>query len=671
VKLGPAKTTTAVAYVTDFGKESTNDVFGGSSIFVNALTGVAPVATYTTKDGSKTVTLTDVPVSTIDTGGTVALAPFDTLILYEVCDIASHPKTIEAINAFLTNGGKVMLFDADRCAEGFGGKATYGSFLFPFETNSPGPKGASGSYLTVVSSSLTSGLAVGPQEGDSVGDGNIFTAFEGPWCASITAENVEKTSGFVEATAQTPSGGLIIYEGEDFWFTFGPTEHLRLVFDDMLEQSWAPAGLPCTIPASGITLEPTSQTHAAGGMATVTAKVTDIEGKAIKGEEVSFEVTSGPNAGVTGSATTNSSGEATFTYTGSFSAGTDSVVATFIDSLKNKHTSNTVQVIWEDPKISAKGQNLSGTEGVEASGTVATFTDPDTSATAGEYSASIEWGDGGSSSGTVSGSGGSFSVSGGHTYADEGTHPIAVKITDVDNSSNTATTSSTASIGDAALSATGVSTTSPMAFSGTVASLTDANTGGSASDFTAKIEWGDGTSSSGTVSGSGGSYSVSGSHTYATTGPFEVSVKIEDDGGSTAEAKSRILVFATTAGGNFVIGDENAAMGTSVTFWGAKWWKANSLSGGGAPAAFKGFANSPSSAPACASNWSTGPGNSSGPPPGPLPEYIAVIVSSQVTQSGSNISGDTSEVVVVKTNTGYAPNPGHAGTGTVVGVVCH
>src|SRR2546421_4540097 len=273
VKAALAKTSTAVAYVSDFGPQSANDpTFTGSSIFVNALTGLPPGATYTTKDGSKTVALTDVPVSAIDTGGTAALAPFDTLILYEVCDIASHPKTMEAINAFLTNGGKVMLFDADRCAEGVGGKANYGSFLFPFETNSPGPKGASGSYIAVVPSTLTSGLAVGPQEGDSVGDGNVFTAFEGPWCASITAENVEKTKGFVEATAQTPSGGLIAYEGEDFWFTFGPTEHLRLVFDDMLEQSWAPAGLPCTIPASGITLEPPSQTHPARTTATVTAK---------------------------------------------------------------------------------------------------------------------------------------------------------------------------------------------------------------------------------------------------------------------------------------------------------------------------------------------------------------------------------------------------------------
>jgi len=26
--------------------------------------------------------------------------------------------------------------------------------------------------------------------------------------------------------------------------------------------------------------------------------------------------------------------------------------------------------------------------------------------------------------------------------------------------------------------------------------------------------------------------------------------------------------------------------------------------------------------------------------------------------------------VIVKTNGGYAPDPGHAGTGTVIGVVC-
>jgi hypothetical protein len=122
--------------------------------------------------------------------------------------------------------------------------------------------------------------------------------------------------------------------------------------------------------------------------------------------------------------------------------------------------------------------------------------------------------------------------------------------------------------------------------------------------------------------------------------------------------------------GSFVIGDGNASIGTSVTFWGAQWGKANSLSGGPAPAAFKGFANTSETPPACGTDWSTDPGNSSGPPLGPLPEFIEVIVSSHIVKSGSTISGDTQKVVKVKTDSGYADDPGHAGTGTVVKVLC-
>jgi hypothetical protein len=669
-----ANTSSKVAYVTDFGTGS-NDLSGpgsGSSIFVNALTGGAPLGTYTTADSSKTVSVTDVAVSAVDSGGVGALEPFDTVILYEVCDIASHPETMKAINTYLTNGGKVMIFDADRCAPGGGlpGPADYSTFLFPFKTSSPGPCCAGGEYNTIVASSLTAGLSTGPQEGDSVGDSNTFETFVPGWCASITATNRVGVKGFVEATAQTPAGGLVIYSGEDDWFTFGPTAHLRLVFDNMLKQDFNPAGLPCTIPASLIELNPPTQTHEAGTTATVTAKVIDVEDKPKEKIPVSFEVKSGPNAGKTFSEETNASGEASFTYTGSSTPGTDKVIASFVDEFGHTHFSNEVEVIWEDQAIRASGENISGTEGAMASGTVATFTDGDKSATAGEYAAKIEWGDGSSSTGTITGSAGSFSVSGEHTYAEEGSYAVKVEITDVDNASNHATTSSAAKIGDAALSATGVSAVSPMSFSGTVANLTDANTLGSTADFTVTIEWGDGSSSPGTVSGSGGTYTISGEHTYSSTGFFEVTVKIVDDGGSTAEAKSKILIFATTAGGNFVIGNGDAALNTEVTFWGAQWWKLNTLSGGSAPAAFKGFANTPSTAPSCGTNWSTDPGNSSGPSAAPLPAFIAVIVSSHITKSGSVISGDTPEVVVIKTNPGYAPNPGHAGTGTVVGVVC-
>jgi hypothetical protein len=49
---------------------------------------------------------------------------------------------------------------------------------------------------------------------------------------------------------------------------------------------------------------------------------------------------------------------------------------------------------------------------------------------------------------------------------------------------------------------------------------------------------------------------------------------------------------------------------------------------------------------------------------------MAVIVSSSVSKSGPTISGNTVHLVVVKTNPGYAPDPGHAGTGTVVAQIC-
>jgi folate-dependent phosphoribosylglycinamide formyltransferase PurN len=68
--------------------------------------------------------------------------------------------------------------------------------------------------------------------------------------------------------------------------------------------------------------------------------------------------------------------------------------------------------------------------------------------------------------------------------------------------------------------------------------------------------------------------------------------------------------------------------------------------------------------------WSTDPGNSAPPPAGPLPEYMAVIVTSSAAKSGAAISGNTVHIVIVKTNAGYAPDPGHAGTGTVISQVC-
>src|SRR5256885_13963555 len=51
-----------------------------------------------------------------------------------------------------------------------------------------------------------------------------------------------------------------------------------------------------------------------------------------------------------------------------------------------------------------------------------------------------------------------------------------------------------------------------------VATFDDSNTANVAADFTATIDWGDGTTSAGSVSGSGGTFSVAGTHTYAANG---------------------------------------------------------------------------------------------------------------------------------------------------------
>jgi hypothetical protein len=133
-----------------------------------------------------------------------------------------------------------------------------------------------------------------------------------------------------------------------------------------------------------------------------------------------------------------------------------------------------------------------------------------------------------------------------------------------------------------------------------------------------------------------------------------------------------VAVFAS--GGNFVVGDLTVgplgqAVGKSVTFWGAQWWKLNALTAGDGPAAFKGFQDAPDT-PVCGINWTAKPGNST-PPPATIPAFMAVIVSSGITKApGPTIAGDTLHLVIVQTNAGYQGNPGHAGTGTIVGVIC-
>ncbi|HEX4701039.1 MAG TPA: Ig-like domain-containing protein [Pseudonocardiaceae bacterium] len=273
---------------------------------------------------------------------------FDTIVLYEVCDINAHRAAETAINAFLENGGKVMIFDADRCSDNVAvnGAADYSGFLFPFTTDSPGPGGSGGSYGFIEPSTLTN-LVTAPGVGeDALADANTFTRNAGGWCSSITATNSRGNTGNVEAYARTTNGGLAIYDGEDFWRTTGPSGHLKQVFDNGLAQAFHPDGLPCTNPATGIKLDPPTATDPVGTSQVETATVVDSSGKPRAGIAVSFSVLSGPDAGQTGSAVTNAAGEAQFTVSNNTgpSPDPDIVQASFTDTIT--HSSNKTTIVW-------------------------------------------------------------------------------------------------------------------------------------------------------------------------------------------------------------------------------------------------------------------------------------------------------------------------------------
>jgi hypothetical protein len=281
---------------------------------------------------------------------------------------------------------------------------------------------------------------------------------------------------------------------------------------------------------------------------------------------------------VTGTHAYSVSGTFTVTNTVAFSGGTisDQVGGSKVSVIfppAGPTAGNAATIIADATLTGSTGITFKGTEGIATPATslIGTFSDSDPSATVADFttgsgSVVVNWGDGSapqtltaanltannSIDNTV------FSIDASHTYSDEGDYPVTIAVTDTAGA--TTTVSSTAIIVDAALTpfnpqptVTQVQPTEfPVpqfgapAFTGAVATFSDAaGASGSAADFTATIDWGDGTSSIGTI-GAGptgspvGTYTVSGAHTYAEMGTYPVQVLIVDTGGSR-------LTTATTA----------------------------------------------------------------------------------------------------------------------------
>jgi probable HAF family extracellular repeat protein len=244
-----------------------------------------------------------------------------------------------------------------------------------------------------------------------------------------------------------------------------------------------------------------------------------------------------------------SGGNGSFTVSGSHQyaeEGNYTAVVTINDGDGGSTTDAGTAMVADAPLTGSNEANVSATEGLPAQLVNATFTDANPGDHSGDFTASINWGDNTTSAGIITYNNGVYSVAGSHTYAQPGSDPIAVTVTDAGG--QTATIDGTATVADAPLtpSATAVSGTE-FTSTGTVevATFTDGDPLMTSGDFTATINWGDGTAvQNGTiVADPNGGFDVDGAHTYGAAGNCSITVNIDDtNDGNTANVVSSATI---------------------------------------------------------------------------------------------------------------------------------
>ncbi len=137
------------------------------------------------------------------------------------------------------------------------------------------------------------------------------------------------------------------------------------------------------------------------------------------------------------------------------------------------------------------------------------------------------------------------------------------------------------------LTAKNITATQNVQFSGQIATVSDAAATDPSQLTATSINWGDGSTSPGTVNGANGTFTVSGSHTYTSTGSFTISISVKDaTTGQTGKGNGTAKV--TMQGPTVKVINANsgpAAGGTSVIITGTNFTGATSVSFGTTAAA--------------------------------------------------------------------------------------
>jgi hypothetical protein len=183
--------------------------------------------------------------------------------------------------------------------------------------------------------------------------------------------------------------------------------------------------------------------------------------------------------------------------------------------------------------------SLQGVEG-SAAGLVVPFTAPPGESPA-DVAATVSWGDGTTSTAQIASLAGPghLAVFTRHRYRRAGTYEVSVGVDDSFHRYDYAT--GTALVTDAAIRGQGVVVrlSRSRQVTGVVARFVDGNRLATAAGFTARIAWGDGTTSRGTVRAlGGGRLAVLGAHSYRIRRAYAVVVRLADAGGARATARS-------------------------------------------------------------------------------------------------------------------------------------
>lgn len=184
----------------------------------------------------------------------------------------------------------------------------------------------------------------------------------------------------------------------------------------------------------------------------------------------------------------------------------------------------------------AGGADITATAGSPVTSTVASFMDLSGPSVTSDYQATIDWGDGTTSVGTIAAnSSGGFDVTGTHTWS-IGSSQVTVTITDARPAADdpgglagrtaVAYTSITAPAPPVQGTAVNINAVAGQLFNGVVANYTGVLLN-SLSSYSATIDWGDGHISTGTIADNGqGGVSITGSNRYASSGSFTVTTSL-------------------------------------------------------------------------------------------------------------------------------------------------